>query len=145
MYTSEQRTRLRAELLERAAHDVHLSGTAITGSAAVDHEDKWSDIDLAFGVADGEDLQRVLSDWTAEMYDTHSALHHYDVRAGAWIYRVFLLPSTLQVDLAFAPEAEFRPLGRTFRLVSGTATDAKPFPPARPEDAIGLGWLYAIH
>ena len=35
------------------------------------------------------------------MYDEHFALHHVDVVSGAWVYRVFLLPSTLQVDLAF--------------------------------------------
>lgn len=30
------------------------------------------------------------------MYDHQRALHHLDVTAGAWIYRVFFLASTLQ-------------------------------------------------
>jgi hypothetical protein len=40
-------------------------------------------------------LATVLSQWTVHMYDRHHALHHLDVMAGAWAYRVFLLPNTL--------------------------------------------------
>src|SRR6185503_3958295 len=103
MFTPEERARLRSELLDYAAGDGRISGAAITGSAAADREDRWSDIDLAFGIADAAELPNVLSDWTAHMYDRHGALQHLDVRSGAWIYRVFLLPGTLQVDLAFVP------------------------------------------
>jgi len=117
MFTPEQRARLRSELLEYAKRDQRICGAAITGSAASESEDKWSDIDLAFGLAEPADQQGALSDWTSYMYDKHVALHHLDVTAGAWIYRVFLLPGTLQVDLAFVPAAEFRPLAPTFRLV----------------------------
>ena len=97
MFTPEQRARLRADLLEYAAGDRRISSAAITGSAAAGREDEWSDIDLAFGVGDAAKLPNVLSDWTAHMYDRHQALHHLDIRSGAWIYRVFLLPSTLQI------------------------------------------------
>lgn len=145
MFTPEQRERLRSDLLEYAAADVRISGAAITGSAAAGREDQWSDIDLAFGVVDPEKIQSVLADWTAHMYDRHSALHHLDVEAGAWIYRVFLLPSTLQVDLAFVAASEFRPLTPTFRKVFGTATEARPLLPPQPVHIIGLGWLYALH
>src|SRR5690242_9286013 len=92
MFTQDERAQLRAELLDAAARDPRLSGAAITGSAAAGNEDEWSDIDLAFGVAAGADLQDLLLQWTARMYDQHGALHHHDVRAGAWVYRVFLLP-----------------------------------------------------
>ena len=119
MFTPEERALLRSELISWAAGDRRITGVAITGSAAAEREDPWSDIDLAFGVADSAELRGVLSDWTAQMYDRHTALHHLDVAAGAWIYRVFLLPSSLQVDLAFVPAAEFRALAPTFRLVAG--------------------------
>lgn len=144
MFTPEERSRLRSELLELAANDKRLTGVAITGSAAADREDSWSDIDLAFGVADG-DLERVISDFTERMYDRYRALHQLDVRAGAWIYRVFFLPDTLQVDLAFVPRSEFRPLGPAFRLVSGSANPLQPFPSPVPRHVIGLGWLHALH
>jgi predicted nucleotidyltransferase len=145
MFSAEYRAQLRAELLDYAANDKRLGGAAVTGSAAVDREDRWSDIDLAFGVTDPGQVGAVLSDFTALMYDRHEALHHYDVRAGAWIYRVFFLPGTLQVDLAFVPQTEFRPLGPTFKLIFGNANPIQPFPPPAGKDMIGLAWLHALH
>jgi hypothetical protein len=145
MFTSEERERLRSELLEHAAKDPRIDGAAITGSAAASREDRWSDIDLAFGVKDADQLPAALSDWTAEMYHRHLALHHIDVTAGGWIYRVFLLPSTLQVDLAFVSAAEFRALAPTFRLISGKANESQHAPPPSPGDIIGFAWLYALH
>ena len=145
MFTPEERERLRSGLLERAAKDQRISGAAITGSAAASREDRWSDIDLAFGVRDADELPNVLSDWTAHMYDRHLALHHLDVNSGAWIYRVFLLPSTLQVDLALVPAAEFRALAPTFRLMFGQASDPQYVQPPPAAAIIGMGWLYALH
>src|SRR5258708_11693140 len=145
MFTPEERERLRSELLERAARDQRISGAAITGSAAASHEDRWSDIDLAVGVGDAGEVPNVLSDWTAHMYDRHLALHHVDVHAGAWIYRVFLLSSTLQVDLAFVPAAEFRALAPTFRLMFGEAKEPQHLQPPPAATIIGMGWLYALH
>jgi hypothetical protein len=145
MFTPEQRVKLRSELLQRAANDRRISGAAITGSAAAEREDRWSDIDLAFGVNREAEVASVLTDWTTHMYDRHRALHHFDVKAGAWTYRVFLLSGTLQVDLAFVTETEFRPLAPTFRLVFGTAETPQPFPSPLSGELIGLGWLYALH
>jgi hypothetical protein len=145
MFTPEERTRLRSDLLKLAAADSRISGAAITGSAAGLREDEWSDIDLAFGVKDGAELPDVLSDWTSHMYSRNGALHHVDVIAGAWIYRVFLLANTMQVDLAFVPAREFRALAPSFRLVLGEAQGPAPAPAIDPEKFIGMGWLYALH
>jgi len=145
MFTPEERAALRAELLDKAAGDPRITGAAITGSGAADGEDRWSDIDLAFGIKDSMQMGAILSDWTESIYARHKALHHFDVKAGGWIYRVFLLASTLQVDLAFVAEAEFRPLAASFRLVSGEAKEAQSFPAPVREDLIGMGWLYALH
>jgi len=73
------------------------------------------------------------------------ALDHFDVIAGAWTYRVFLLANSLQVDLAFVPAAEFRPLAASFRLVFGSAHEERPMPAQQPRQLIGLCWLYALH
>ncbi|MDQ2843085.1 MAG: nucleotidyltransferase domain-containing protein [Acidobacteriota bacterium] len=145
MFTPEYRTQLRSELLEYAANDKRLAGAAVTGSAAANREDQWSDIDLAFGIADPEQVAAVLSDFTGLMYEQHAALHHYDVRAGAWIYRVFFLPGTLQIDLAFVAQSEFRPLGPTFKLIFGKTNPIRPTPQPVPRDTIGLAWLHALH
>jgi len=63
MYTPSDRERLRSALLAAAREDPRITGGAITGSASLDNEDRWSDIDLAFGVKPGMDMQAVLADW----------------------------------------------------------------------------------
>ncbi|HEY8816296.1 MAG TPA: nucleotidyltransferase domain-containing protein [Candidatus Dormibacteraeota bacterium] len=145
MFTPEERERLREELLAAAKADKRMTGVAITGSAARDALDQWSDIDLAFGVSDPGRMREALGDWTERMHKEHGAVHHFDVTRGSWVYRVFLLRSTLQVDIAFAPAADFGALGSTFRLVSGSSVDLPQAPPPAAEEMIGLGWLYALH
>jgi hypothetical protein len=145
MFNPEQRSRLRADLLDLAKLDPRITAAAITGSAAAQREDCWSDIDLAFAVADPALLSGTLADWTTQMISRHSALHHFDVRVGSWIYRVFLLASTLQVDLAFVPACDFRALSPAFQVVFGQANEARPAPNPEPLDLIGMGWLYALH
>jgi len=145
VFTPEERERLREELIAAAKADERISGVAITGSAARDALDRWSDIDLAFGIADAARLREALGDWTDRMHHEHGAVHHFDVTRGSWVYRVFLLESTLQVDLAFAPAADFGALSPTFRLVSGASVELPQPAPGATEELIGLGWLYALH
>jgi predicted nucleotidyltransferase len=145
MFNPEDRSRIRSEILEYGHADLRISGAAITGSAAAGREDRWSDIDLAFGVHEDTELSDVVRDWTTYIYDLQRALHHVDVLAGPWIYRVFLLPNTLQVDLAFAPAQEFRALAASFQLVFGTAQAPRYSPPQPANEIVGLGWLYALH
>jgi hypothetical protein len=118
---------------------------AITGSAAVSKQDQWSDVDLAFGVSVAADIPAVLSDWTRNMYETHNALDHIDVLFGAWTYRVFILADTLQVDLAFVWETEFRALGPTFQLVFGETNEPRQTAPPQARSIIGMAWLFALH
>jgi hypothetical protein len=145
MFTPEERARLRSDLLESVERDARITGAAITGSLAGDHEDEWSDIDLAFGVSDGDEVPNVLSDWTRHLYEANSVLHHFDVKSGSWTYRVFLFANTLQVDLAFVAASEFRALAPSFRLVFGSANEPCHVPPPGATDLIGRGWLYALH
>lgn len=145
MFTPEYREELRSSLLARAARDSRLSGAAITGSAATARLDRWSDIDLAFGVRAAAELADALSDWADHMYAKHGAVHHVDVQAGAWTYRVFLLANTLQVDLAFVAEEEFRALSPEFQLVSGEAREAQHMQQPPADYLIGFGWLNALH
>jgi hypothetical protein len=145
LFTTDFREVLRSELVDAGRADPRISGVAITGSASIGHEDRWSDIDLAFGVVEGFELDEILNEFTDRMYANDGALHHLDVHSGNWVYRVFLLSNTLQVDLAFAPDQDFCAKGPTFKLVSGTATKEQPVPPPRAEDLIGWAWLYALH
>jgi len=143
-FAVEARNQLRLFLLEFAKRDPRIDGVAVTGSAAAGREDRWSDIDLAFGVSDPTLLSAVLSDFTDLMY-ARGSLHHHDIMAGAWIYRVFFLPGGLQVDLAFVEQGDFRPLGSAFELVSGEAKALQAFPGPKLAEIIGLAWLHALH
>jgi hypothetical protein len=145
MFTVEERLRLRNRLIEAAEYDDRIAAAALTGSAAAGAEDEWSDIDLAFGLADGADQAAVLDDWTSRMYGSHDCVAHMDMRVRGTIYRVFLLRNTLQVDIAFAPAGEFGALGPTFTLLFGEAREQQPFAEAAAKDLIGMAWLYALH
>lgn len=145
MFSPEDRDRLRETLVAAARTDGCIVSAAITGSAALGITDRWSDVDLAFAVASAADYDRVVADWSDRMYREHGAVHHVDVLYGRALYRVFLLASTLQVDLSFWPEEEFGATGPTFRLLFGTAHERPPRPAPAAAALIGLGWLYALH
>jgi len=145
VFTPAEREALRDTLVAAARDDPRITAAALTGSAALDREDRWSDVDLALSVGDPGELESVVQDWTARMYAEHGALHHVDVWLGATLFRVFLLPSTLQVDIAFWPAAEFGALGPSFRLLFGAANERPPAQAPDPVHLIGMGWLYALH
>jgi hypothetical protein len=145
MFTPDDRAQLRSQLLAKAEADPRITGAALTGSAATDAEDALSDIDLAFGIAPGADRAQVIADWTEFLYTHHGVLHHLDVPAGPWLYRVYLTQSTLQIDLAFVAADEFRAIAPSFRLVSGVAQEPRHLPAPLAADLIGWAWLYALH
>lgn len=144
LFTPAERTCIRDDLLAKSRQDQRIVSAAITGSAAVGREDDRSDIDLAFGIATGIDLTAVLSDWTAHMYDQNTAVHHVDTPFGNWFYRTFLLPNTLQVDLAFVPSDHFQALGPSFKVVFGIAKEPARFD--RPTSAqMNAACVFAIN
>jgi len=144
VWTPLERERLRSELIAAARADPRIVAGALTGSASLGLEDRWSDVDLAFGVDDPAALPEALREWTARMYDQHGARHDVDMVVGPTTYRVFLLASGLQVDLAFTPAADFGARGPAFRLLFGRAIDRPSAPPAA-EELIGMAWLHALH
>jgi hypothetical protein len=117
----------------------------VTGSAADDTEDRWSDIDLFFGVADGVPLDTVLADWSGHLYGELGALHHFDLKVPGAVYRAFLLPSCLEVDLGFTPADQFGPVGPHFRAVFGEVAQAHPDASPDPGHLIGLAWHHVLH
>ncbi len=101
MFTIEEREYVRDRVLTLAKSDLRVTAGALTGSKAVDAEDARSDIDVAFGIADGISLEAVLDDWTEVLGREFGVLHHWDLHSGSSIYRVFLLPSGLEVDVGY--------------------------------------------
>jgi hypothetical protein len=144
MFTPEERAAVRERVFALAQADERASGGAITGSGSVGEEDEWSDVDTSFGIVEGFEPLEVLEDWTRALEPELGFVHWWDLRAGPTIYRVYLLPSSLELDIAVTPAAEFVQRGPKFRLVFGeTAPPAAKREPA-VEETIGLGWLAAL-
>lgn len=145
MFTPAERAQLRQELVEAARADDDVVGAALVGSAATGREDLWSDIDLVLQVRREADPTDVAGRWTAHFYNQRGAAHHLDVIAGGVLYRVFLLASSLQIDVSFWPEDQFRATEPGFELLFGTPQPStKPREPEASEE-IGMAWLYALH
>ncbi len=145
MFTPEERDRLREQIVAAARGDNRITGAAMTGSSALGNQDEWSDIDLFFGVGDAEDLVGAMADMTELMYREHGALHHFDVVAGPATYRVFLMNSTLQVDLAFTPSSSFGAVAPTFKVLFGESVERTPIVAPTAMSLLDYGWLYALH
>jgi hypothetical protein len=158
VFTVEQRDAFRERLLRLADEDERVVAGAAVGSLAVDGGDRFSDLDLTFGIADDVPVVHVLREWTRTLIDELDAVHLADLERGPTIYRVFLLPDALQFDLSMTPAAQFRPAGPRFRLLFGdtVAGDAEaPRPPVAAglfiptplvaSDLFGWGVIYALH
>jgi len=145
MFTAEQRDRVRQRILEVAQSDPRVIAGALTGSMAFGGGDRWSDIDVAFGIAEGITLEAVLDDWTHLFEQEWSVLHHFDLPFGSSIYRVFLLSSGLQVDVAATPAAAFGARGPNFRALFGPTQQLPATPKPSTSFLIGLSSLYVLH
>jgi hypothetical protein len=143
MFAVRERDRVRQRLLDRAEADAEVVGAAITGSYAAGGSDEWSDIDLAFAVR-GE-VAPVMREWTDLLYREFGAVHHWDLPSGSSVYRVFLLPGWLEVDIAFTPATDFGPRGPNWRTVFGTTVEVAPGAAQRPDDVAGLAWHHVLH
>jgi hypothetical protein len=157
VFTVEQRDALHEHLLRLAEADERVVAGAAVGSLAVDGGDRYSDLDLTFGIADHVPVSEVLDDWTRRLIDELEAVHLADLERGPTTYRVFLLPDALQFDLSMTPATQFRPAAPRFRLLFGeTAADesevSRPVAgglfiptPLVGRDLFGWGVIYALH
>ena len=157
MFTVDQRDALRARMLRLADEDERVVAGAAVGSLAVGSGDRFSDLDLTFGIADRVPVADVLEDWTRTLTEELDAVRLVDLEAGPTIYRVFLLPDALQFDLSMTPATEFRAAGPRFQLLFGETApgDPEPRPPSQgslfirtppvAEDILGWGVIYALH
>ena len=157
MFTVAQRDAFVEQMLKLAKADDRVAAAAVVGSLAAGTADRFSDVDLTFGIADDVPILDVLGDWTARLVDERDAVHLVDLERGPTIYRVILLRERLQFDLSMTPAARFRPAGPRFRLVFGDTTterfDAEPSAvgslfiptPAAATDVFGWGVIYALH
>jgi hypothetical protein len=144
VFGSEDRERARDHVLALAETDPRVVGAAVVGGLAEGAGDRWSDLDLTFAVDDAVPVAEVLADWTRAVADELDGVHLFDLGSGAPIYRVFLLPGCLQVDLSFSPASHFGARGPHFRLLFGSAVEL-PQPALKSADELfGLGVHHAL-
>jgi len=144
-------------MLRLAEEDERVLAGAAVGSLAVGTGDRFSDLDLTFGIVDGVPVAQVLDAWTRTLSEELHAIELADLTAGPTSYRVFLLPDALQFDLSMTPATEFRPAGPRFQLLFGETAADEPeasapvagrlsIPtPAVAGDIFGWGVIYALH
>lgn len=145
MFTVEERSRVRAHVLELARRDARVVAGAEVGSLALGEGDRWSDLDLTFGVADGVAVTDVLDDWTGDLGSRFDAVRLLDLVAGPAVYRVFLLADHLQLDVSVAPASRFRPTSPRFKLLFGEANEPEHGRPPARADKLGWAVLWARH
>lgn len=145
MFTPETRERVRQRVIELARTDPRVTAGAVIGSMAHEAGDKWSDIDVTFGVVNSVTPEAVLDDWTQILNQELDVLDHWDLRSGSSIYRVFLLSSGLEVDVSVTPEEAFGARGPNFHMLFGTAQKLEPTQQPDASYLIGLCWHHVLH
>src|SRR5437867_7265559 len=145
MFTVEERDLVRNRIVQMSRADPRLVGGALVGSTAGGGGDRWSDLDLTFGLADGAAIDDVLADRTARLLNEFQAVHLFDLPHLSTIYRVFLLSNNLQVDLSFTPGNKFLGKGLKFDLLFGNALEREPAKLASAEQTFGLAVVYLLH
>jgi len=143
MFTIEERERLRDWLLQRAHDDPRILAAAAVGSSAVGG-DRCSDIDLTVAVRDEVPVADVMAGSTEAVRAEFDAAVQFDLPAGPSIYRVFLLPGSLQVDLSFTPASAFGATGPRFHLLFGEAVERTQHAPPASDQVFGLGVHHVV-
>ena len=152
IFTPSDRDAALPRVLELFEADRRVDSAVVTGSVGSGREDRWSDIDVAGVVTEGESCERVAADWVELTYREWPVAHHYETSFGTTLVRGFLLSSGLVLDLAFTPSADFEvwaPVRVAFDR-TGTATRAAAaWQPWSPEPdwggEAGFAWHDVVH
>ena len=143
MFDPQQRDRLRDRVLELAKADERVVAGAIVGSLAQDEGDRWSDLDLTFGVAEGVSVSDLLEEWTGLLAAEFEAVHLFDLPVGPIVYRVLLMPDGLQLDVSLAPVDDMRATSPRIRQLWGKEPEEAPPPPPSAKALAGWAVLHA--
>ena len=144
MYSKTFRQNIQAALIQFAEQDQRIVAAAIVGSESIGTNDEWSDIDLTFGVDETSDFDVVLSDWTDFLQTQFEAKILFDLEFKGSLYRVFLLPNCLQIDLSFTPASGFGATTDKFKLLFGEAHDRSRKELPALQTVYGYAVLYAL-
>ena len=144
-FTTTERTLVYERVLEIAKTDARVTGGAVVGSIASNKADELSDIDITFGIKNGIEPEQVLNEWTELLNVEFNVVHFFDIRHATAIYRVFLFPNCLELDLSVVPENDFGAIAPNFQLLFGNSNKPKDSPKSHIVDLIGLSWHHVLH
>lgn len=152
IFTPYDREVALTRVLKLGSADRRLDAAVLTGSMGSRRADRWSDIDIAFMVAELESSEVVAADWVERFYRELPVAHHYETAFGTTLVRGFLMDNGLEVDLAFTPSADFT-VWAPVRVIfdrTGHATRAAEFPePWSPTPnwagEAGFAWHDVLH
>lgn len=152
IFTPRDRETTLTQVIELGEADQRLQAAVLTGSIGSGRADRWSDIDIAFVIADVESCEVVAADWVEQIYRNLPVAHHYETAFGTTLVRGFLMENGLEVDLAFTPGVDFTvwaPVGVIFDR-TGHATKAaaspQPWSPTPDWDGeAGFAWHDVLH
>ena len=125
-FSVETRERVRERVLEAAQGDPRIEAGAAVGSSAHGAGDRWSDLDLTFAVRESAPILSVLDDLADILAGEFQAIVLFDLPSGSSLYRVFLLPGCLQVDLSVTPASSFAARGPKFEILFGSEAQEAP-------------------
>ena len=145
MFDVMERERVRDRLVEMSKSDPRLVAGALIGSTAADGGDRWSDLDLTFGLADNANIEDVLEDWTVRLAKEFVAVHLFDLPYLSTTYRVFLFPGNLQVDLSFTPGKTFLGKGLKRDVLFGNPQERDAPKPTSAQHIFGFAVVHLLH
>lgn len=144
MYSESEREAIKARLIEHARTDPTITGAALVGSTA-SGGDRWSDLDLTFAVSPESSVEAALASWTSWIESEFRAVTLFDLPIPGTIYRVYLFPGALQVDLSFSDQGVFGSRGPRFELIFGEAVEhSYTMIDQSPTDTLGWGVHHLI-
>ncbi len=103
VFSVRERDRVRQRLLERAQADARVVAGAVVGAEAHGSADRWSDIDLTFGLVEGARVDEVLAEWTEGLAAELDAVDLFDVQVGSTVSQVvvkLVVPAGTALTLA---------------------------------------------
>lgn len=117
MFNVQFREEVREKIISKSKSDSRIVCAAVIGSYAQGTVDRWSDIDLTFGVDEFFSTSSLINSWSDYVVKEFAGMVLFDFQVRNTTYRIFILPGCLQVDISFSPASEFGAMGPHFKLL----------------------------
>jgi|WetSurSiteA1Bulk_404760.scaffolds.fasta_scaffold11372_5 hypothetical protein len=145
LFTDIERNILLECVTKIAQSDNRVSGGALVGSFASNEIDRYSDIDITFGIKPEFEPLSVLNEWTISLKSEIEIVDYFDVKRDSAIYRVILFSNGLEIDLSVVPKIDYGPISPNFKLLFGEAINRTNFLEQPLRTLIGWGWHHVLH